>query len=74
MGEFAPDPPGNSNPALPERTIEAETVLRVFLEPTLAESADPRGLSIEGTLISGNLDMDYFTIEYPLQLVGLKSD
>jgi uncharacterized protein YjbI with pentapeptide repeats len=69
-GDHLPDRTPENEAELPPRmVIKADTLRKVLLDRDLAARADPRGLTIKGAVIVGELNLDHIVIDYPLGLI-----
>jgi hypothetical protein len=56
----------------PELVVVADVLRRVLVDRELASRADPRGLTIRGAVVVGELDLADSSVGYPLRLLGCR--
>ncbi|MFD2082627.1 hypothetical protein SAMN05421678_11176 [Actinopolymorpha cephalotaxi] len=70
LGEHLPAwNPFDGGPPPPELTVSSSQLRQVLLDPELGSRADPRGLTVRGAIIVGELDLDFATVTFPLRLL-----
>ncbi|MET9018348.1 hypothetical protein ABZV93_00045 [Actinopolymorpha sp. NPDC004070] len=70
VGEHLPTwTPLDGSPPPPELIVHADGLRQVLLDRALSSRADPRGLTIYGAIIVGEIDLDFATVIFPLRLI-----